>query len=132
MFSYFEGKRRAEQELLRTYPEPGTGVVLRPSFMYGTRIIPQLGESVGLPLGLLGRPLELLFDNSVASKARHAIPGMMALLAPPISVDSVAKVALRVAVGAEYAMAVCANPPNSHTKNVLSRDDIALIASLTP
>lgn len=92
--------------------------------------MPQLGESVGLPLGLLGRPLELLLDNPVASKARNALPGMLALLAPPIAVDSVARTALRVAVGGEYAMAVCANPPHSRTKNVLSRDDIALIASL--
>lgn len=129
---YFEGKRRAEQALQNAFPDAGAGVALRPSFMYGTRAVGDtpVGD-VSVPLGLLGRPLELAFDNSVVSKLRAVVPGMLALLAPPICVDAVARTALRVAEGNEHAVAICANPPHSFRRNVLSRDDIALIAKIT-
>lgn len=96
--------------------------------MYGTRAV---SADVSVPLGLLGRPLELALDNAVANKLRAAVPGMLALLAPPISVDAVAKAALKVAEGNEHAVAICANPPHSFRRNVLSRDDIALVAKIT-
>jgi nucleoside-diphosphate-sugar epimerase len=124
---YFEGKRRAEEALLSAFPAAGAGVVLRPSFMYGSRTI---SKDVSLPLGLLGRPLEAVLNNKAAAWLREAVPGMLALLAPPISVDAVASAVVRVAEGEEQARALCANPPHSQRTNILSRDDIALVAAI--
>ena len=128
---YFEGKRRAEQALLETFPEPGTGVVLRPSFIYGHRKValrnplsPSSEAALDVPLNLLGRPLELLLSNPLADKLRNVLPGMQAPLAPPISVSDVAAAAVLVAEGAEQTRALCATPPSSRTRNVLAVGDI--------
>ena len=51
---YFQGKRRAEEALALKFP--GSGVALRPGFIYGTR---QVG-GVGIPLGAIGAPERLL------------------------------------------------------------------------
>lgn len=128
---YFEGKRRAEQALLEAFPEPGTGVVLRPSFIYGHRKValrnplsPSSEAALDVPLNLLGRPLELLLSNPLADKLRNVLPGMQAPLAPPISVSDVAAAAVLVAEGAEQTRALCATPPSSRTRNVLAVGDI--------
>eukprot|EP01041_Mallomonas_annulata_P012270 gene12270-25791_t len=88
---YFNGKRRAEQAVLDAFPF--TGTVLRPGFMYGTR---QVG-SYSIPLGLVGKPLEILLDNPIGSFMRDTLPGMKAILACPMSVDDVGLVAAAVA-----------------------------------
>jgi hypothetical protein len=48
-----QGKRQAEEELLRSYPD--SGVVLRPWVIYGDRAI---SAHISLPLGMLFGPLE--------------------------------------------------------------------------
>jgi hypothetical protein len=48
-----QGKRQAEEELLRSYPD--SGVVLRPWVIYGDRAI---SSHISLPLGMLFGPLE--------------------------------------------------------------------------
>jgi len=93
---YFEGKRQAEAVVLKQFSQPGHGVVLRPSFVYGTR---QVGTSLSIPLGLLGRPLEALLSRSPFSQLQHVVPGMQAVLAAPVSVEHVAAVAAAAAVG---------------------------------
>ena len=51
---YFQGKRRAEEALAVKFP--GSGVALRPGFIYGTR---QVG-GLGIPLGAIGALERLL------------------------------------------------------------------------
>lgn len=50
------GKRRAEDAVLSTFPT--SGAVLRPGFIYGDRLVPELGVTV--PLGVVGEPLQKL------------------------------------------------------------------------
>jgi hypothetical protein len=86
-------------------------VVLRPSFVYGSR---QVG-SVALPLGLVGRPLEVLFRLPPFPSLRDKLPFAQAILAPPVAVEAVGAVAAAAALGSV--------PPG-----VLSVDDIARLA----
>lgn len=58
--SYFDGKKKAEDAVLNTFK--GKGFVLRPGFIYGTRMVPLpgflgpiLGANLSLPLGFVGR-----------------------------------------------------------------------------
>ncbi|KAL5708407.1 hypothetical protein ACHQM5_019204 [Ranunculus cassubicifolius] len=85
---YFEGKRAAETELLTRFPYGG--VILRPGFIHGTR---QVG-SMKIPLGLIGAPMEMVFQNA---KPLGRIPVIGPLFTPPVNVNSVAKVAVRAA-----------------------------------
>ncbi|KAJ4961134.1 hypothetical protein NE237_021044 [Protea cynaroides] len=85
---YYEGKKAAETELLTRFPYGG--VILRPGFIHGTR---QVG-SVKLPLGVIGSPLEMVLQHA---KPLTQIPLVGPLLTPPVSVISVAKVAIRAA-----------------------------------
>lgn len=77
---YFEGKRMAEEAVLDGFGEHG--FVLRPGFIYGTR---NLGGGIHLPLGLIGKPLEFAFNLPLLSNLQH-IPGMKAVLAPPVRI----------------------------------------------
>jgi len=113
---YFEGKRAAEKELLEQFGELGKGTVLRPGFIYGTRILP--GGSAKLPLGLLGAPLEAIFATAPIVKLQKSLPGMQAILAPPTSVERVAHVAVAAALRSPFPFA----------KQVLSVDDIRSFA----
>jgi len=90
---YFEGKRKAEQQLLMSYPE--TGVVLRPGFIYGTR---QLTSSFGLPLGLIGYPMKTVLSLPGFNSLQN-LPGMKAVLSPPVCVEHVSAVAAAGALG---------------------------------
>ncbi|KAJ1411897.1 hypothetical protein B484DRAFT_402506 [Ochromonadaceae sp. CCMP2298] len=117
---YFQGKRNAEQVLLDSYPAVGAGVVLRPGFIYGTRVVP---GGVSIPLSLLGKPLSLLFANPLVDKIRRTVPGMLAPLAVPLPVREVARAAVEAAVGSERALQACA-APSSGRQNVLSIADI--------
>jgi len=104
---YFHGKRRTEEALIDAYPE--TGVILRPGFIHGTRDVPlppkvlgvtnPLGDKLSLPLWAVGKPLELLFSLPPVLYARESIPGMQAILALPVSVQALARVAIAAAIG---------------------------------
>ena len=54
MYGYFEGKRRAEEELIRSYPNGHA--ILRPGFIYGPR---RLGGRT-VPLQLIGGPIDFV------------------------------------------------------------------------
>ncbi|KAF7130023.1 hypothetical protein RHSIM_Rhsim10G0066000 [Rhododendron simsii] len=85
---YYEGKRAAETELMIRFPYGG--VILRPGFIHGTR---QVG-SMKIPLGAIGSPLEMVLKHA---KPLSQIPLVGPLLTPPVSVNSVARVAVRAA-----------------------------------
>lgn len=85
---YYEGKRAAETELLTRFAYGG--VILRPGFIYGTRRV----GSMKLPLGVIGSPLEMILQHA---KPLTQVPLVGPLLSPPVSVNAVAKVAVRAA-----------------------------------
>ncbi|KAM1021712.1 hypothetical protein ACFX2J_042564 [Malus domestica] len=85
---YYEGKRAAETELLTKFPYGG--VILRPGFIYGTRSV----GSVKLPLGVIGYPLEMLFQYT---RPLSQLPLVGPLFTPPVNVTSVANVAVTAA-----------------------------------
>ncbi|CAN6182011.1 unnamed protein product [Urochloa humidicola] len=85
---YYEGKRAAEAELLSKFTYGG--VILRPGFIHGTRHV----GSVKIPLGLVGAPMQMVLQNA---KPLARLPLVGPLLTPPVSVTSVAKVAVRAA-----------------------------------
>uniref|UniRef100_A0A7S0MZM9 NAD(P)-binding domain-containing protein n=1 Tax=Pyramimonas obovata TaxID=1411642 RepID=A0A7S0MZM9_9CHLO len=94
---YFSGKKRAEDAVLLQFPEGGA--VLRPGFIYGSRLVPQLGVTV--PLNLVGEPVQKILslaDQSplgALAEALKPLPASDVLLAPPVSVESVAATALK-------------------------------------
>jgi uncharacterized protein YbjT (DUF2867 family) len=88
---YFEGKRRAEEAVMDAYPHSGT--ILRPSFVYGCRDV----GSTSVPLGLLGKPMQVVLSMPGVKELQN-LPGMKALLTPPVSVDDVGLVAAAAAV----------------------------------
>lgn len=100
---YFSGKKRAEEAVLLQFPLGGT--VLRPGFIYGSRLVSQLGVSI--PLGLVGEPVQKILAMGMDSpfgtlaKALKPLPASDVLLAPPVSVESVAMAALKCACGAQ-------------------------------
>ncbi|KAJ1283654.1 hypothetical protein BS78_03G144900 [Paspalum vaginatum] len=85
---YYEGKRAAEAELLSKFTYGG--VILRPGFIHGTR---RLG-GVRIPLGLVGSPMQMVLQNA---RPLTRLPLVGPLLTPPVSVATVAKVAVRAA-----------------------------------
>ncbi|KAI4316432.1 hypothetical protein L6164_024411 [Bauhinia variegata] len=86
---YYEGKRAAETELLTRFSYGG--VILRPGFIYGTRRV----GSMKIPLGVIGSPLEMVFQYT---RALNQIPLVGPLFTPPVNVTAVAKVAVRAAI----------------------------------
>lgn len=94
---YFDGKQRAEESVFSTYPEGG--VVLKPGFIYGDRVVPEL-NNITVPLGLAGEPLKELLKielvKNIASKIED-FPASDVLLVPPVSVDAVATAAVQAA-----------------------------------
>ncbi|KAB1204763.1 hypothetical protein CJ030_MR8G027390 [Morella rubra] len=85
---YYEGKRAAETELLTKFPYGG--VILRPGVIHGTRSV----GSMKIPLGVIGSPLEMVLERA---KPLKQLPLVGPLFTPPVSVTSVAKVAVRAA-----------------------------------
>ncbi|KAK8916259.1 hypothetical protein KSP39_PZI023011 [Platanthera zijinensis] len=85
---YYDGKRAAEAELLSNFPYGG--VILKPGFIHGTRRV----AGVKVPLGIIGSPLEMILQHA---KPLSRLPVVGPLLTPPVSVDAVAKVAVRAA-----------------------------------
>ena len=67
--------------------ELGTGVVLRPGFIYGKRKM----DGFEIPLDVVGEPMERLL-KAVENFTRplRSLPASDLLLAPPVSVDDVA------------------------------------------
>uniref|UniRef100_A0A0E0CLY7 Uncharacterized protein n=1 Tax=Oryza meridionalis TaxID=40149 RepID=A0A0E0CLY7_9ORYZ len=65
-------------------------VILRPGFIHGTRRV----GSVKIPLGLVGSPMQMVLQSA---KPLTRLPLVGPLLTPPVSVASVAKVAVRAA-----------------------------------
>ena len=64
-----------------------TGVVLRPSFIYGKRKV----DGFEIPLDVIGEPLErLLLAAENFTRPLSSLPASDLLLAPPVSVDDVA------------------------------------------
>lgn len=70
--------------------------MLRPSFIYGTRkiVIPFVNISVGLPLSFIGKPLDSILSFTPLRVARDVLPGMKAVLAPPVAVEDLARAAV--------------------------------------
>mmetsp|Transcript_4723 Transcript_4723/g.13105 ORF Transcript_4723/g.13105 Transcript_4723/m.13105 type:complete len:304 (+) Transcript_4723:209-1120(+) len=83
---YFQGKRNAESALQSLFPD--SGVILRPGFIHGTRMV----GSTGLPLGLIGQPLEQVLKY-LPTKQLVGIPLAGVGFVPPVSVEKVARVA---------------------------------------
>lgn len=82
---YFTGKRKAESEVLSKYPN--SGVVFRPSFIYGKRRV----DGFEIPLDLIGEPLErVLAATQNLTRPLSSLPASDLLLAPPVSVDDLA------------------------------------------
>lgn len=125
---YFNGKRRAEKALKEAYANfnptsnsiddddqktlPVTGgFVLRPGFMYGARQVPLKvpgplaslpglsPDGICLPLQLVGKPLSLVLGNPVAQGLRNSLPGMKAVLAKPLPVETVGRAAADLVMG---------------------------------
>ncbi|PNH05125.1 hypothetical protein TSOC_008651 [Tetrabaena socialis] len=91
---YVHGKRQAEDALRAAFPT--TGVALRPSIIYGDRAVSQ---GLTLPLGLLFQPVEGLIER-LGPRARavaEGVPFLGAALLPPVSVQAVARAAVRAA-----------------------------------
>ena len=81
---YVNGKRRAEVAALQEFAG-GKATVLRPGMIYGYRHLPVAG-GVALPLGLIGRPAEMVLE---------AVPQLQRLVGPPpVSVEVVARAAI--------------------------------------
>lgn len=87
---YFHGKRIGEKAVLDNLGK--RGVVLRPSFIYGTRHVlltsaasPNAVSTLSLPLGWIGLPLDKLLTAVGGGK----------LLMPPVNADVVAEAAVR-------------------------------------
>jgi uncharacterized protein YbjT (DUF2867 family) len=85
---YYEGKRATEAELLSKFIYGG--VILRPGFIHGTRRV----GNMKIPLGLVGSPMQMVLQNA---KPLTRLPFVGPLFTSPVSVTSVAKVAVRTA-----------------------------------
>jgi nucleoside-diphosphate-sugar epimerase len=57
---YYRGKSKAEAEVNRLYAAAGT--ILRPSFVYGSRTLP---NGLTIPLSLIGAPLSAITSAAV-------------------------------------------------------------------
>lgn len=89
---YIQGKKQAEEELLRSYPQGG--VVLRPWVIYGDRAVSNI---VTLPLGMLFGPVEYALKHIPQAKQLSQLPVIGATFMPPVAVEQVAKVAVAAA-----------------------------------
>ncbi|GAV60057.1 NAD_binding_10 domain-containing protein [Cephalotus follicularis] len=85
---YYEGKRATETELMNKFPYKG--VVLRPGFIQGTRLV----GSIKIPLSVIGAPLEMVLQYL---KPLTRIPLIGPLFISPVNVTAVAKVAVNAA-----------------------------------
>lgn len=91
---YILGKQAAEDALRTHFPK--TGVVLRPGVIYGNRVV---SANLTLPLQLAFGPLALLINQLGPETAKDLarMPLVGAAFIPPISVEKVARAAVRAA-----------------------------------
>jgi hypothetical protein len=86
---YIRGKQQAEDAVLLEYPS--SGVVLRPSVIYGDRVI---SNNVTLPLGMVFGPLEKLLAKLPNRRQLASVPLLGAGVLPATSVQAVARAAV--------------------------------------
>lgn len=89
---YFKGKLDAEAALQRCFGP--NGVAIRPFFIHGTR---HLTEQLGIPLQVVGIPLEKALSYIPTKQLATSIPILGTGLIPPVKVESVAKAAVTAA-----------------------------------
>jgi len=89
---YFKGKMDAEAALQRCFG--ANGVAIRPFFIHGTR---HLTEQLGIPLQVVGMPLEAALSYIPTKQLATSIPILGTGLIPPVKVESVAKAAVSAA-----------------------------------
>ncbi|GLI69722.1 hypothetical protein VaNZ11_014397 [Volvox africanus] len=91
---YIRGKQGTEEALLTHFPT--SGVALRPGVIYGDRMV---SSTLTLPLGMAFKPLEMLIERMGIDQAKQfaGIPLVGAAFVPPVSVETVARVAVRAA-----------------------------------
>ena len=100
---YFSGKRHAEYIISEIFSLEGSGTILRPSAVYGRRVmkIPMTDSVMTLPLHLVFMPLEKLTTTNLIQSIMNKplIRLLMSpLLTPPVDVHSIAELAVRSAV----------------------------------
>jgi len=106
---YFKGKAAAERSVLDAFPEGG--FILRPGFIYGTRLV----NGLAVPLDAVGAPVERLTRGGpLAGLRKLGLPLSELALAPPVAVESVAK-----------AVASCLEAQDAPGGRILALDDIA-------
>jgi len=106
---YFKGKAAAERSVLDLFPEGS--FILRPGFIYGTRLV----NGLAVPLEAVGEPLERLTRSGpLAGLRKLNLPLSEVALAPPVAVGSVAKSVSR-----------CLEAREAPGGRVLALDDIA-------
>jgi uncharacterized protein YbjT (DUF2867 family) len=85
MYGYFDGKRRAEEELISSFPHGH--VILRPGFIYGRRNVG--GRTV--PLQCIGKPMDYFGRNlGYASTLLQSLPFVGEEISSMVPVESVA------------------------------------------
>ena len=85
MYGYFQGKRRVEDELLKSFPDGH--VILRPGFVYGPR---NVGGKI-LPLQYVGGPIDFVGRNlGPISSLLQAVPFVGKELSSMVPVECVA------------------------------------------
>ena len=85
MYGYFQGKRRAEEELLKSFPN--NHVILRPGFVYGARNVG--GRTI--PLQYVGGPIDYVGRNlGPISSLLQMAPFVGKELSSMVPVESVA------------------------------------------
>lgn len=96
MHGYFQGKKRAEEELLRSYPEGH--VILRPGFIYGPR---NVGGHT-LPLHLVGGPMNFVGTQmGPISSLLQSLPFAGKELSSMVPVESVGRAMVKALEGAD-------------------------------
>ena len=87
MHGYFQGKYKAENELLESYPD--SHVILRPGFIYGPRIVGPLGS---IPLQMIGAPASFVGTQmGPLSSLIQSIPFVGKECSSMVPVESVGK-----------------------------------------
>ena len=106
---YFGGKKKAERALFRLFPG-GTGVALRPGFVYGTRkVVPSSSSSsssssakaYSIPLGAVGAPLDAALSFLPTEALSRSVPLAGLALVPPVKVEGLARAAVAAATDPE-------------------------------
>lgn len=102
---YFGGKKKAERALFRLFPG-GTGVALRPGFVYGTRkVLPSSSsnKAYSVPLGAFGAPLDAVLSFLPTEALSRSVPLAGLALVPPVKVEGLARAAVAAATDPEVA-----------------------------